>query len=41
MIVQDDVKRVLNSVGARIDDDLINKVVTELNGKDIEQLIEQ
>lgn len=31
----------LKSVGAEIDDDLINKVVTDLNGKDINELLEK
>ena len=38
---QDDMKGLLNTVGASIDEDLIDKVVTDLAGKDIHELLEK
>eukprot|EP00291_Cryptomonas_curvata_P018070 CAMPEP_0172163608 /NCGR_PEP_ID=MMETSP1050-20130122/7365_1 /TAXON_ID=233186 /ORGANISM="Cryptomonas curvata, Strain CCAP979/52" /LENGTH=80 /DNA_ID=CAMNT_0012833815 /DNA_START=318 /DNA_END=557 /DNA_ORIENTATION=- len=38
---KDDMKGLLNTVGASIDEDLIDKVVTDLAGKDIHELLEK
>uniref|UniRef100_A0A7S0HDT0 60S acidic ribosomal protein P2 n=1 Tax=Hanusia phi TaxID=3032 RepID=A0A7S0HDT0_9CRYP len=37
----EDVKKVLNSVEAKVDEDRINHLVRDLNGKDIQELLEQ
>ncbi len=34
-------KGLLNVAGAKIDEDLIDKVVNDLNGKDINELLEK
>ena len=34
-------KALLNHVGARVDEDLIDKVVNDLNGKDLDDLMEK
>ena len=36
-----DIKKILDSVGIEADDDRLNKVISELNGKNIEDLIAQ
>ena len=36
-----DIKKILNSVGIEADDDRLNKVISELNGKNIEDVIAQ
>ncbi|XP_055464465.1 60S acidic ribosomal protein P2-like [Psammomys obesus] len=36
-----DIKKILDSVGIEEDDDLLNKVISELNGKNIEDVIAQ
>uniref|UniRef100_A0A2I3HIJ1 Large ribosomal subunit protein P2 n=1 Tax=Nomascus leucogenys TaxID=61853 RepID=A0A2I3HIJ1_NOMLE len=36
-----DIKRILDSVGIEADDDRLNKVISELNGKSIEDVIAQ
>lgn len=36
---EDDIKRILSSVGIEVDGVLLKKVVTELSGKDINELI--
>lgn len=35
----DSIKKILNSVGAQADDERINKLIEELKGKDMEQII--
>jgi len=34
-----DVKKILNAVGAKVDDACLDKVVSELNGKNLEELV--
>lgn len=34
-----DIKKILDSVGIEAEDELLNKVISELSGKDIEQVI--
>ena len=34
-----DIKKILESVGVNVDDEKLNKVVSELNGKDINEVI--
>ncbi|XP_007648612.1 60S acidic ribosomal protein P2 isoform X2 [Cricetulus griseus] len=36
-----DIKKILDSVGIEADDDRLNKVISELNGKNIEDVIAQ
>ena len=36
---QNDITKILSSVGIEVDSDKLNKVVSELNGKSIEELI--
>ncbi|XP_036729417.1 60S acidic ribosomal protein P2-like [Balaenoptera musculus] len=36
-----DIKKILDSVGIKEDDDQLNKVISELNGKNIEDVIAQ
>ncbi|XP_057610238.1 60S acidic ribosomal protein P2-like [Chionomys nivalis] len=36
-----DIKKILDSVGIEADDDWLNKVISELNGKNIENVITQ
>ncbi|KAM8922576.1 large ribosomal subunit protein P2-like [Lycaon pictus] len=36
-----DVKKILDSVGIKADDDRLNKVISELNGKNIEDVMAQ
>ena len=36
-----DIKKILDSVGIEADDDWLNKVISELNGKNIEDVIAQ
>ncbi|XP_036061081.1 60S acidic ribosomal protein P2-like [Onychomys torridus] len=36
-----DIKKILDSVGIEADDDLLNKAISELNGKNIEDVIAQ
>ena len=33
-----DIKKILESVGVNVDDEKLNKVVSELNGKDISEV---
>ncbi len=35
----DDIKKILSSVGINAEDDLVNKVIGELKGKDVEEVI--
>ncbi|EKX37020.1 hypothetical protein GUITHDRAFT_145327 [Guillardia theta CCMP2712] len=37
----EDVTKVLNSVNAKVEEDRINHLVKELNGKDIQELLEK
>ena len=34
-----DIKKILESVGVNVDDEKLNKVVSELNGKDVNEVI--
>ena len=38
---KDDVTKILSSVGIEVDSEKLNKVISELNGKSIEELIAQ
>uniref|UniRef100_A0A8C4YJX7 Large ribosomal subunit protein P2 n=2 Tax=Gopherus TaxID=38771 RepID=A0A8C4YJX7_9SAUR len=40
-LLQKDLKKILDSVGIEIDDERLNKVIGELNGKNIEDVIAQ
>ncbi|OTF70737.1 60S acidic ribosomal protein P2-like protein [Euroglyphus maynei] len=38
---KDDITKILSSVGIEVDDEKLSKVVTELKGKSVDELIEQ
>lgn len=38
---QNDIEKILSSVGIEIDSKKLNKVISELNGKSVDELIEQ